>query len=467
MPAATVLVLLFTSLAPAPAARSDSRAVGCHSEWPVLTHHAGGRIVKLGGRRPIACATRTGFATSESTIGVTKRGTILYSPANTENTLARSRDGGRTWSLVQPQHMEYSTYWNTTDPHLTVDRKTGRIFWAHATGPFRTTSLLIDETGLPGPPSFLLAAAYGFQVYSSSDEGHHWVTADYRTAPMTDWEKVFVGPAPKGQPRPTGYPNVVYICANSPVEVFGPGRLCYRSLDGGKSFAPAGYVFPSTNTPDYCNALSTYTPVVGRDGTIYQPISCSNTSYVAVSRDEGASYEWLEAKGTPGISGFPGQYFFQLAVDDADDLYAVWRADDQVKLMRSRDHGRSWTTPVVISGPKLHQITVPVLAAGRRGSIAIAYYGSTDPSAESLTAYITETWNAYSREPLFFTAAINDPKRPIFHDYGLSDSPRTDFVGGTFDASGNFWAGMVEQLGAPDSNNHLETVGYVGRLILG
>jgi hypothetical protein len=456
-----VLVLVAGALAVGPPRAESSSS--CHPEWPVVAHRAGGKAV-ASSSKPVACATETGYMSSESSIAITNRGTIFYSPANTENTLARSFDDGATWSLVQPQRMEYTNFWNTVDPHVTVDRDTGRVFWAHVTGPLRTTSALVDDSGYPGPPTFFLAFAYGFQVYSSGDEGRTWRTADYRTAPMTDWEKVFVGPAPRDGEKPHGYANVVYVCANSPVEVFGPGRLCYKSLDGAKTFAPAGYVFPSASTPAYCNALSTYVPVVGRDGTIYQPISCSDASYVAVSRDEGTTYTWFEAKGAAPFDGFPGQIFFQVALDATDNLYAVWLADDRLWFMRSATHGSTWTKPAVISGPGLHNITVPALAAGPSGSIGVTYYASRKESDEKLSAYITQTWDALDPQALFYTGALNDPKRPIFTDYGLSGSPRTDFVGGAFDSKGTFWAGVVKQLTAPDSNGRFKTTGYVGRL---
>ncbi len=85
-----------------------------------------------------------------------------------------------------------------------------------------------------------------------------------------------------------------------------------------------------------------------------------------------------------------------------------------------------------------------------------------------LTAYITETADATAAEPLFYSGALNNPAHPIFHDYGLSDSPRADFVGGAFNRAGTtFWAGVVKQFGPPDHSGHIRTTGWVGRLVLG
>src|SRR5207249_2158420 len=134
---------------------------------------------------------------------------------------------GASWSLAYPADAQKTSFWNTVDPDLISDRRTGRLFWSHATGPVR------NESELPNGSGFYLAAASGFQVYTSTDDGRTFSTAEYSTAPTGDWEKVFAGPPPAGAAQPSGYPDVVYLCANSPFEVTGPGRLCYKSLDGG------------------------------------------------------------------------------------------------------------------------------------------------------------------------------------------------------------------------------------------
>jgi hypothetical protein len=205
VPAAVASLVI---LAPAPgAAAAPAGAPGCAPELPVVAHHAGGALVP--GSLPTACVTETGMATSESTIGVTRRGTVVYSPAISENSVARSLDGGETWSATYPPDEQYTALWNTDDPYLTVDRRTGRIFWSHATGPTRTAPILVSDSPLPSGIPTAIAAAAGFQVYWSADEGVSWHTADNQTAPTGDWEKVFAGPPARSAPQPQGYPNVV------------------------------------------------------------------------------------------------------------------------------------------------------------------------------------------------------------------------------------------------------------------
>jgi hypothetical protein len=43
--------------------------------------------------------------------------------------------------------------------------------------------------------------------------------------------------------------------------------------------------------------------------------------------------------------------------------------------------------------------------------------------------------------------------------------PRADFIDGSFDAAGTFWAALVKQLGAPSEANTIATIGYVGHLL--
>ena len=442
-------------------ARAATPAPGCHAGWPVVAHRAGGVGVKLpaGATPPVACAVKTGYATSESTIAVTGSGSLIYSPAHTENSMAHSADAGRSWSLTTPAHAQQTSFWNTVDPFLISDRRTGRVFWSHATGPVR------NEDDLPDNAGFWLAAAYGFQVYRSADDGRTWQTADNRAAATGDWEQVFTGPPPPGGPKPVGYPDVVYLCANAPFEVTGPGRACYRSLDGGATFQLVGYASPTpANPPDVCPPLQFRNGVVDSHGTIFVAATCEQAAYVLFSRDEGASWSWLPFKDAPG--DFLQNRELQIAIDDADNLYALWPANGAVFLEVSRDGAKTWSKPMPVAAPGVQGIVRPSLSAGAPANVAVAYYGSRHATAKKLSAYITQTKDALDARPLFYSGALNDTSKPIYTDGGLQGpSPRTDFIGGAFDRAGTaFWAGVVEQTGPPNDDNVWPTTGYVGRL---
>jgi hypothetical protein len=226
----------------------------------------------------------------------------------------------------------------------------------------------------------------------------------------------------------------------------------------------SGYVFPSPSAPAAaCPALAANTGVVARDGTTYQPQSCSDHTYLAVSRDEGGTYTWLQVKGAPASNGLGA--VVQLAIDAADNLYVLWKTNDQLYLAVSRDGGHSWGAPLAVAAPGLRNITLPALAAGQRGRVGVVYYATMNASSQALSAYISETRDALDPRPLLYGAAINDPAHPIFTDHGYGVTPRADFVGATYDRSGQLWAGVVKQLGAPDSNSRVPTTGYVGRLV--
>jgi hypothetical protein len=456
-----------TACAGSAAAAATSDGPGCGSSLPVVAHNRGGKPADPppSAALPTVCAVDTGYATSETTIAATSSGALFFSPAHTENTMARSFDGGARWDLTYPPKMQYTSLWNTVDPVVTVDRRTGRLFWVHATGDLRTAPILVDESPFGNQAATAIAYAHGFQVYSTGDDGRTWVTADYQHENTGDWEKIFVGPPPPGGDQPSGYPNVVYMCANAPFEVSGPGRDCYKSLDGGATFTLAGYVFPSPSSPsDFCPALAGNIGVVDSEGTTYQPQSCASGSYVAVSKDEGSTYAWLPITGAPPSSGLSGAV--QLALDEADNLYALWSSGEQLELSVSRDHGQTWSEPIGVAAPGLKKFALPALAAGGPGQVGITYYGTTDAGAEAFTAYVSQTSNALDKEPLFYSGPLNDPGHPIFTDYAFNASPRADYIGGTFDPAGNFWAGVAKQLGEPDPDtNEVPTTGLVGRLL--
>jgi hypothetical protein len=457
---------LAVALLAVPAVARAAAGTGCNRSWPVVAYRAGAAAGATGATAlPVACGVATGYATSETTLAVSNSGAVLFSPANSENSLARSDDQGATWSLVAPSKLQYTSLWNTVDPQVVVDRQTGRVFWVHTTYTEDLRAPLPDQSAAAWLAPTAIANAHGFQVYSTGDDGRSWNTADYQHENTADWEKLFLGPPPPpstGAAQPRGYPNVVYVCANAPQEVIGPGRACYRSLDGGATFTATGYEFPSTSAPRDCPALAANTGAVGADGTVYIPQSCAGGTYLAVSRDEGTSYSWLPVTGAPPDGGLGA--VVQLAIDQADNLYLLWTAGDALQLVSSRDGGRHWSAPLTVSPPGLHDITLPALAAGPRGAVGIVYYASTSPGAKALSGYISQTADALVPQPLFYAGAVNDPAHPIFENYSDADSPRADFVGAGYDAAGGFWGGIVKQLAPPDAANTIATTGYVGRL---
>ena len=94
----------------------------------------------------------------------------------------------------------------------------------------------------------------------------------------------------------------------------------------------------------------------------------------------------------------------------------------------------------MIAAPGVNETASPQLVVGKNGQVAIAYYGSTNSPGipfpppcsgfasvncpgyehETWNAYITETWDALSRQPLFWSATLNDPAQPVWYGYTLA-----------------------------------------------
>jgi hypothetical protein len=70
------------------------------------------------GSSPTGGTADTDYATSESTIAVPSVNTLIYSPAASENSMARSTNAGATWSLTQPAVEQPTAFWNTVDPDM-------------------------------------------------------------------------------------------------------------------------------------------------------------------------------------------------------------------------------------------------------------------------------------------------------------------------------------------------------------
>ena len=150
----------------------------------------------------------------------------------------------------------------------------------------------------------------------------------------------------------------------------------------------------------------------------------------------------------------------------------------------------------MIAAPGVNEAAVPQLVAGARGQVAVAYYGSRNapipfppdciigsatipnlsgngvvytflleaasvscPGYEKQTwdTYVTETWNALERKPLFWSATLNDPDKPTW--YGGTPSSRR--VAGGFAIGHSSGAGAVDYFAMTMTPDKTPWVGYV------
>jgi hypothetical protein len=462
----------------APSAASASfTAAGCQPSRAAEAYHPGGKQIRPAPKLLVPCTSVTGFYTGETGVGVTKQGTVWFSAANWEWQLARSKDDGAHWqafTVPGPQAepgcyagtdncdtSESGKYNTVADSYLYVDPRTSRIFWSKGYGLGVCSSLSI-----------------------SADNGAKWVPVTQFDCPGSDYGKVSAGPPPAGGVLPTAYPDVVYGCVNGPTTVFavGPSRVCYKSLDGGVTWTQTGT--PPIPSPQAPGCFHFQEPQrVGPDGTLYLPLNCSADTgsnpagdvRVAISHDEGQTWSYAQVPtgiaGSEGTVGSEGDLIggVSLDVDRAGNVYVVWPgADDKVYLAVSKDHGQAWRGPLLVSAPAVRQAAAPFaqVSAQAPGHIAIAYYGYTGTSSKLLNGYLTESFDATARNPIFYTAMLNKPSQPLYFPVKSGNLPRNDFLGVTIAPNGTPWTGLVKLLSAtPDSQGYIQSTGFAGRLV--
>src|SRR5436305_3270611 len=361
-----------------------------------VAYRAGGRRVSADGG-PVSRLFRTGYAGWEPSIGVTKGGTIFFAARNTnaDPGVARSTDDGRTWTRSDP-----SAHQASLDPFIWVDRATGRVFDSDI------------SPSVTCPP------------ISYSDDGDNWTTTI--VCGHADYQKIFGGPPPKGGAPTQGYPDVVYFCAITGGE--GAGSLtfnqCSKTLDGGGSWSPTAQPSypvrqsPPGSPPEAPNCDGAAPPgVVGVDGTVYLPRGWCGEPYIAISHDEGDSWERVRLPGKPLPYDGGGAWANDsgVAVDRDGVLYYVWAAADfHLYFTVSRDGGKTWAAPLDILPPGVARTQNPAIDVGDPGRVAISFVGSEQPKGTpedkvTWNAYVAQSVDARDADPTFYAAPANDP----------------------------------------------------------
>lgn len=449
----------------APGSEARKVEATCEPTRATVAHKAGGAVVKRTPLR-IACASETGYYTGETTIAVTKQGTVWFSAADWEWALVRSADRGKTWERVTPggpqampgcyvatspatcMDTQGAKNGTVADGYVYADPATGKVFWSKT---------------------------FGFAVCSSlsmtPDDGKTWQANTNFACPGADYEKIAAGPAPAGTDQPVGYPSVVYGCTNGPTPFFvvGPGRACYKSLDGGASFETAGYPVPSPLAPGCLHFQEAM--AVAPDGTVVQPLSCGNDANVAkvriaLSKDQGTTWSYVAVPVGPEGNGASLIGGAALSIDKAGTIYVIYRGTDQKPYLAvTKDQGASWTGPFMVGKPGVTTGgPLPQVVAGKPGHVAIGYYGHTG-DATRLHGYLTESFDATAANPTWHSAQLNDPKQPLYFPTEGGTLPRNDYLGVAMGPDETPWVGLVKLVSAtPDGEGYIQSTGFVGRL---
>lgn len=116
---------------------------------------------------------------------------------------------------------------------------------------------------------------------------------------------------------------------------------------------------------------------------------------------------------------------------------------------------------MMIAAPGVQQVRHTTITASGTGHIAIAYLGSTDGGAR-FSGYITESLNALAHRPLFWSAAVNNPARPLVSGYrSQSFGDRLFLISDTFGPDSTPWAAFHCAYESACPN---ERIGIAGRL---
>lgn len=376
-------------------------------------------------------AVDVGRRAAEPTVGVTKDGTAFFAagdfdgPAGLARTeVMRSRDDGLTWESVQPRipASERTTPPTTLDPYVYVDEDTGRVF----------------------NPELYVGCTY---LSFSDDEGESWTTNPAACGDVVnDHQTVWTGPPPeKLAPLMQDYPNVLYYCFNRVVDA-----NCGRSLDGGLTFTPTltpAFLGFDPQAGGLCGGLHGHIKV-DHEGRLLLPKGHCGNPWLGISDDGGDT--WRRVRVSEHVDS--QDVHTAVDVDDEGNIYYVWfdREDRLPYLATSTDHGESWSEPLMIAPPGVHEVNFPVVTAGAEGRVAVMFPGSTvddrSDGSRPWNSYHVLSTNALDEQPLFLSTTANPADDPIHRGNctgrcaGMFDF--LDII--TSPADGTFWSAVTD-----------------------
>lgn len=391
---------------------------------------------------------RTGLTSGEPTVGVTNDGAI-FTPAFVTNTrveVMRSTNQGKTWETASPNIAGRNTHTLTLDPYVYVDNRledkdASRVF---------TIDLTVDCSIL----SF------------SDDSGESWVTNPLACGrPVNDHQTLFVGP-PVSSPT-VGYENIVYYCWNDVAS-----SSCSKSLDGGLTFSPTGTpaykgVDPQSEGASLCGGLHGH-GFVDSKGNVYLPRGYCGKASLAISRDEGLTWETHRVDG----GAFEGDADPSVTVDNKGNIYYLFIGADRMPYLTvSTNKGKKWSKPVSVGAPGINEANLPSIDVGDPGKVAFLYMATENgpnkpkfgkdcrPECPTAEDYADATWNAYmsvsynalDKDPTFYTTTANNKKDPLLR--GRCGPGRCsgripgilDFLDMVIDPEGQPWAALVDE----------------------
>jgi BNR/Asp-box repeat len=373
---------------------------------------------------------KVGAPGMEPTIGVAGDGTAYYGAAHlvldtpytwggARTDTRMSTDGGKTWRSIQLGTGIAGMPPANADPMIYVDPTTGRVF------------------------NFDLEGACNFLNYSD-DKGQTWTTNPVACGNLVvDHQTIVAGRPPAGITT-SGYPNVVYWCSNRVAD-----STCGRSLDGGITWAPTGqsaYLGYDPAAGGLCGGLTGHL-ATDPAGRIFLPKGHCGHPWVAISDDGGATWSRVQVSR---ISA--SDTHLSVASDNAGNLYYGWwgGTHDLPFLAVSRDHGKTWSKPMMIAPPGVHAANLVTVAAGAAGRVAITFLSSTDPRDDAhrpMDQTVVVSTNALSANPTFVSTMANPAGDPVHRGNDCTQGRCGgiwDFIDIHISKAGQLWASMSD-----------------------
>ena len=397
-----------------------------------VVHGANGKSAH-GSRPPTPKMFRLGHGAGEPTLGITKQGKVFItassgcvtSCAGSEESLQTVAPGGRAVFMTSNK----GASWKNVSPG---DPSTGVSPHVISMDPY----LYVDATP-DGSRIFDVDLTVACSELSYSDnDGASWVTNPIACGePVNDHQTVFTGKPVTS--TTVLYPKVVYYCFNHPAFT-----KCSKSLDGGINFIPTAQI----NNPS-CSGLNGH-GVTDAKGTIYIPLGANcNSPHLAVSKDEGNTWKVLPISDDDiSSTGDPS-----VAVDKNGTLYYLYvNGEDRLPYLTiSKTGGESWSKPVMVAPRGVKATNLATIDVGVPGKVAMAYYGTTTDPEEGGTrwnGYLAEGTGVLTKNPVFYTATINDPRHPLkVKDCGPGRCGRVlDFIDVEIAPDGSPWGAFVD-----------------------
>ena len=163
--------------------------------------------------------------------------------------------------------------------------------------------------------------------------------------------------------------------------------------------------------------------VVGPDGTIYIGGRYGRRFAVAVSRDEGLTWDVRMVPGS-ALAKYHGPLHFLLlgsryllrestAVDDDGNVYVVWPdRDGLLHAAWSSDGAVTWSRPAVVSAPGVRDARFGAITATGSGRVGIACYGRE--RGRAFHGFIAQCRDFRTNRPVFVGGKYNEPDAPLF-----------------------------------------------------